>query len=133
MLKLMAAKANVNLKSDAPVEPHDDPDKQLLAAINSNEVKNRAQNIFGLADTDINGFLSFSEVVDLYEGYRTFMNLSDGSKLQKSWAGRSMLGLESNDLAWFKDMTHYQGNVDIKDFLIIRNRRQTFLSITRRL
>lgn len=63
MLKLMSAKANVNLKTDLYV--HDDPDKQLLAAINSNEVKNRAQNMFGLADTDINGFLSFSETVDL--------------------------------------------------------------------
>lgn len=60
---MMAAKANVNLKEDQSV--HDDSDSQLLNAINSNEVKNRAQNIFGLSDIDINGVLSFTEVMTL--------------------------------------------------------------------
>lgn len=64
MLKLLSAKANVNLKTDG-LNAHDDSDQLVLKAINSNEVKNRAQNMFGLADLDTNGFLSFSEVVDL--------------------------------------------------------------------
>lgn len=124
----METKANIQT-----ISAHTDSDDELLKAINTNQVANKIQNIFGLADIDTNGMLSFSELVDLYEGFKTYQNITDNGLLFKSYGKKFKVGLEETDLNYFRSLGAYRGNVDFKDFMIVRNRRQTFIVLCMKL